>query len=507
MNQPLVCMTLTGKTLEEDLMLVKKYEKYIDIVELRADYLNEDEQLYVRRFPSLIYQPCILTIRRDIDGGFFTSGEFSRTNLFARALSFANQDKAKNFSFVDFEDDYHIPSIQDAAQAFGVRIIRSFIDTKNSITNLREKCDSLRKTGYEIPKITFFPKKLSDVSNLIQEGKNLTQYEHIFNALGVQGLPSTILANLSNSFLTYTYPEEKNLSTEKTGEISPVSLKTLYNFNGLNQDTHLYGITGWPIETPLSPEIHNSGYKKLGLDAVYIPVRTPIVSEAINFADKIGINGLSISQPHKESVLYYISEQSSEVIQTGSCNCIVKRNNKWIGYNTDVYGFKRSLEEFLGNIKIKHKKVALIGAGETAKSVAFVLKQMGAKVCIFNRTNSHAKQIAEKYGFKYCTLEPSCAPILDEYSNLIIQTTTVGISMDYNENDILDPIYFYNFRGNELIFDVICKPAITPLMKRASLAGCRVCNGYRMHEYKSYAQFKLFTGHNFEGNTIIDKIF
>ena len=107
MSQPLVCMTLSCKTLEENVQLVQKYQKYIDLVELRVDYLNEDEQLYVRRFPSMIYQPCILTIRRDIDGGQFTSGEFSRTNLFGRALAFANQDRAKNFAYVDFEDDYH----------------------------------------------------------------------------------------------------------------------------------------------------------------------------------------------------------------------------------------------------------------------------------------------------------------------------------------------------------------------------------------------------------------
>ena len=118
MNQPLVCMTLTGKTLEENLKLVKKYEKYIDIVELRVDHLNEDEQLSARRFPAMIYQPCILTIRRDIDGGQFTGGDFARTNLFARALAFANPDKSKNFAFVDFEEDFHIPSIQDAAMAF-----------------------------------------------------------------------------------------------------------------------------------------------------------------------------------------------------------------------------------------------------------------------------------------------------------------------------------------------------------------------------------------------------
>ena len=64
----------------------------------------------------------------------------------------------------------------------------------------------------------------------------------------------------------------------------------------------------------------------------------------------------------------------------------------------------------------------------------------------------------------------------------------------------IDPIPFYSFDGTELLFDLIYKPAITPLMKRASLAGCRVCNGYKMLEYQAYEQFKLFTGINYESN-------
>ena len=160
MNQPLICMTLTGKTLEEDLKLVKRYEKHIELVELRVDYLDEDEQLIVRRFPSMIRLPCILTIRRDIDGGLFNGGEFARTNLFGRALAFANQDRAKNFAYVDFEEDFNIPSIQDAALAFGVKIIRSYHNMKEPVYNLKELCDRMRKTGYEIPKIAFKPRKL-----------------------------------------------------------------------------------------------------------------------------------------------------------------------------------------------------------------------------------------------------------------------------------------------------------------------------------------------------------
>ena len=498
MNQPLVCMTLTGKTLDENLKLVKKYEKYIDIVELRVDHLDEDEQLYARRFPAMIYQPCILTIRRDIDGGLFTGGEFARTNLYARALAFANPDKSKNFAFVDFEDDFHIPSIQDAAMAFGVKIIRSYHNMKDPVTNIRERCDIMRKTGYEIPKIAFMPHSLSDVLNLIKEGERMTQYEHILCAMGPLGFPSRILASYTNSFLTYVSPQEVLENTKAIGHIDPVTINDVYHFHSINQDTSLYGITGWPLVKTSSPEIHNKGYAAKGMNAVYIPYRSPLIADTLSFCEGIGVKGLSVTIPHKESVLYYLHEQSPEVVQIGACNTIVRKNNKWLGYNTDAPGFRRALEEFLGPVKIKHKKVAVIGAGGAAKAIVYVLKQMGARVCIFNRTVETAAQLADKYGFNYCQLDAHCAAKLDEYSTLIVQTTSVGMNAEGPSNSENDPIYFYDFRGNELLFDIVYEPAITPVMKRASLAGCRVCNGYKMLEYQGYEQFKLFTGQEYE---------
>ena len=97
MSRPLVCLTLTGKTLAEDVAMVNKYKSYIDIAELRADYLDDNERLLIRAFPQMVGIPCILTIRRKIDGGEFLDGEANRTILFARALAFADEDKRKNF--------------------------------------------------------------------------------------------------------------------------------------------------------------------------------------------------------------------------------------------------------------------------------------------------------------------------------------------------------------------------------------------------------------------------
>lgn len=337
----------------------------------------------------------------------------------------------------------------------------------------------------------------------------MTDMEHIFCAMGAEGLPARILATLSNSYLTYTSPEELSSNTSNLGHIDPITLTNLYNFRSITSKTHLFGITGWPLYKVSGPEIHNSGFKKAGLDAVFIPIRAQFPSEALSFAEQLGIEGLSITNPHKESVMFYLNEQTPEVVQIGACNTAVYRNKKWIGYNTNAYGFKRALEEFLGPVRIKRKKVSIIGAGGAAKAIAYVLKQMGAKVCIFDRTLNHAKQIAERYGFEYCTLEPECAPVLDEYSNLIVQATPVGASRETKpgqspSQEPNDPIYFYTFRGNEILFDILYRPAITPVMKRASLAGCRVSNGYKMLEYQAYAQFKLFTGLDFEEDTDTD---
>jgi len=493
MNQPLICMTLTGKTLEDDLKLVKKYEKQIDLVELRVDHLCEEEQLYVKRFPSMINLPCILTIRRDVDGGLFTGGEFSRTNLFGRALAFADPDKSKNFAFVDFEEDYHIPSMQDAAMAFGVRIIRSCHNMTGPVSNLRERCEAMRKTGYELPKIAFMPKTLSDVVNLFKEGAAM-DYEHILCAMGPEGFPSRVLSAYSNSYLTFVSPEEMLQNTNVIGHIDPATLNDLYHFKDITTKTQLFGITGWPLPKTGSPVIYNAGFKKQNVDSVYLPIRSPSISESLNFCEQLGFKGLSVSVPFKESVLYYLNEQSPEVVQIGACNSLVLRNNRWTGYNTDAIGFKKALEDFIGTMSLKRKKVAVIGAGGAAKAIVYALKQMGAKVCIFNRTLEHAQVLAEKYGYSYCQLDPFCVEKLDEYSTLIIQTTSLGTNAEGNSTEENDPIYFYNFRGNELLFDIVYTPAITPVMKRASLAGCRTCNGYRMLEYQAYEQFKLFTG-------------
>jgi 3-dehydroquinate dehydratase/shikimate dehydrogenase len=502
MDRPLICLTLTGKTLAEDLALVNKYRASIDIAELRGDFLDGDERLLIREFPRMAGLPCILTIRRRVDGGKFIEGEAARTILFARAMSFADTNSKNNFAYVDFEEDFHVPSLQDAALAFGTKIIRSVHDMENPIMNISQRLSHLRTTGYEIPKIAFMPHSLDDVTSLFKEAASIKDNGHILIAMGPLGTPTRILSRKLNNYLTYTSAPETNANIAQLGHIDPITLDSVYHFRTINNDTKIFGITGWPLTATSSPVLHNDGYEQHHMNAVYIPIRAEDVQKAITFADTVNVAGLSVTVPHKEKVIDCIQITDAKVDMIGACNTIVREKGAWAGYNTDAEGFSRALLEFIGRKNLAHMKVAIIGAGGAACAVAYAVSELKGNACIFNRTVRKAKDLADKYNFKYAPLNADSVNLLHKYSDLIIQTTSKGMNATLPFTEDNDPLYFFDFTGNELLFDIVYVPERTPIMEHASEAGCRVSNGYEMLKYQGYKQFELFTG---EPYVIADK--
>ncbi|MGN0729489.1 shikimate dehydrogenase [Treponema sp.] len=494
MESPKVCLTLTGKTLAEDLEFLNKYRSYVDMAELRVDFLNQDERLYARRFPSMAGVPCILTIRREVDGGKFVEGESARTILFARALSFADEDRTKNFAYVDFEEDYHISSLEDATLAFETRIIRSFHDMKNPVRNIQEKLKSLNPSGFEIPKIAFMPHSLDDVTNLFREASRLSGNNQILLAMGAMGIPTRVLGGKLKNFLTYTSAPESIQNTSNIAHLDAVTLGGLYRMKSINEATKIFGITGWPLSGTSSPELHNTGYCRHGMNSVYIPFPAEIFEQALEFSEQVGVQGFSVTVPHKEAALARADTVDGDAMEIGASNTLVCRDGKWIAYNTDAEGFLKALLEFLNLKNLKRRKVSIIGAGGAARAVAFAVHKSGGKACVFNRTLSKAKNLAEKYGFDYAPLNFESSPIIRKYSDVIIQTTSKGMHCEEPSNPENDPLYFYDFSGKEALFDIIYMPKATPVMIRAREAGCKICNGFSMLLYQGYKQFELYTG-------------
>ena len=489
-----LCLCLTGKTLAQDLELLQKYRKYVDIAELRVDHLNLDEQLLIRSFPSQAGIPIILTIRRKADGGNFIDGEGRRIALLSKGLAFAEVDRRKNFAYVDLEEDLSVPSLEEAARTFGTRIIRSYHDTQGAEGNLAEKLKSLLRVGDEIPKVAVNATTFSDVTKLFTAAEALPGVDKIILGMGHLALCTRILAAKLGSLICYaSATDDPDLPVAAPGQISPRELVELYNIKSINAQTALFGVVGYPLSATSSPAFFNQVFKEEQYNAAYLPFPTDSLEDFLSFAEMMHISGLSITIPYKEAILPRLASSSEMVKAIGACNTIVHSDEGWIGNNTDYTGFADSLTAFVGKKDLKGSRITIIGAGGAARAVAAAIHQLKGKALILNRTALRAKQIAGAYKFDWAELNAKGIEKMHRYNQIIIQTTSVGMEPDIAQN----PLPEYQFTGKELVMDIIYKPEKTLFLQQAEAAGCAIANGYDMLLRQARYQYRYFMGREF----------
>ncbi len=496
-----ICLSLTASTIEEDLKILEKYRNRIDVAELRVDCLLQDERLKIRRFPELANIPCILSIKRAVNGGFFTEGESSRTVLFARAIAFANQDTRKNFAYIDLEEDFNVSSIQDAALAFGTRIIRSIYVNEGNISTLPKRLERRLMPSFEIPKIVFEPQSLQGLTQLfIDYSSKPLECEHIFDIGGLYAMPAIILAQKLQSYMTYTLPREMINDQNEFWAVDPESLEETYNYRGVDKNTKVFAITGNTLIHLLSPAIHNQGYKKHNLNNVYVPLRSSSIEEAFAFADALNINAMTISRPFKSEIVPYIPTISEKVGESRSCDAIVRTNGEWQGFNMCVAALVETLRELSGRKSLWGCKVAIIGTGAEATTVAYALKLLRAKSCVFSNKMKEAKMLAEQHGIKWSALNENSIDKISAYSDLIIQTKGENPDLVFlgGTDMVQDPMPFYDFTGSEIVFDCTYNPKESPCLRRARKAGCKTANAFELITLQAKRQFELFTGIKYE---------
>ncbi|MGP1594116.1 MAG: type I 3-dehydroquinate dehydratase [Treponema sp.] len=489
---PKICLVLTENTIEKNTALIEKYRNWIDAAELRADFLLPEELLHIRSFPRMVDIPVILTVRRLQDGGVYDSGEGSRIILLAHGLAFSDTDSSNNFAYIDLESDIHIPCLEEAAQAYNIGIIRSVHYMHGPVRDIAKIAKDIRRTEAEIVKIAYKAETLSDVTVLFEQAPHCTQ-PHTVIAMGSYGMPSRILASRLDSAFVYTMPESyiKQHGLEQE-YIDPITLNTLYRFRKIDSHTKIYGVAGADTSKSLSPAIHNAGFGQKEINAVYIPLSASNIEQIIDFSVTAGLSGFSITHPFKFDIIPFLDTVSPKARACGAVNTVVCAGGKRQGFNTDIYGITRALQEFLCTQTLRFKRVSIIGTGGAAYAAAQAVHTLGGKACIFGRNIEKAKTLAQKYGFIWAVLDSSSLRLLKKYASIIIQATSIG--MQPHE----DPLEFYSFSGNEYVFDVIYTPEQTPLLHRAEQAGCKTSNGYMMLRYQAYKQFELFTGEQYE---------
>ena len=473
-----ICLSLTGKTLAQDMEILERNRKYVDMAELRVDCLDPDERFQLRRFPEMAGIPVILTIRRGIDGGRYIGGESSRITMLAKGLAYANADRRRNFAYVDLEEDLNVPSLEEAARAFGTRIIRSFYNLEGVDEDLSGRLKKLRRVGDELVKAVLMPRSLNDVIRVYQVARETKAVEKILFCMGEYGTNTCILANYLGSRISYTYPaNEDGIPPAAPGQMDPKELAELYRFREITSKTKVFAVTGYPLKFSSSPRFFNTVFATEKTDAVHIPIPADSVHSLRRLAEEIGIIAFSVTVPYKEEILSCLTHRSKDVISIGACNAVVAGlGGGWTGYNTDGAAFSGSLLSFIGRKSLWGRKLTIIGAGGSARAVAAEVHRLKGKALILNRTVARARALAEPYSFAWAGLDTRGADLMERYSGIIIQASSVGTA----PNTDADPIEFYKFSGRETVMDLIYKPEKTLCLKRAEEAGCRILNGYDM---------------------------
>lgn len=263
--------------------------------------------------------------------------------------------------------------------------------------------------------------------------------------------------------------------------------------------TKIYGIFGHPVAHSLSPVMHNSAFAALGLDCVYLAfdIRPEKIGHAADAVRTLGIKGINITIPHKESIIPHLDEISPDARLTGAVNTVKNEDGKLSGHNTDVGGFLRAAEEDLGS-KPEGANVFLLGAGGAARAVMSAFCMNGAEsICIVNRTREKALKLGSEFGKQFKNIKIETIALDDKgaikarlsETDILVNSTSAGME----EGETME-VPLESLKESATVYDLVYKPRETSLVKKARELGHRASGGLSMLLYQGALSFEIWTG-------------
>jgi shikimate dehydrogenase len=269
-------------------------------------------------------------------------------------------------------------------------------------------------------------------------------------------------------------------------------------FPRIKGSTRVFCVLGHPVSHSRSPAMQNAALASMGIDGVYVAFDVPpeSLAEAVSGLKALGVGGVNCTVPHKEAALDLCDALDDEAALLGAVNTLVIRDGRIIGHNTDGHGFLSDLRS--GGWNGEGEDALVLGAGGAARAVVASLGRICRRVVIANRTRERAEALArefnEKLGIQSLEAIGFSAEDLGRRageSNLIVNTTTLGMSPRFDEMPPLPPDCF---RSGQLVYDLIYNPLETRLLRVALAAGARGMHGAGMLAHQGARALELWTG-------------
>ncbi len=273
--------------------------------------------------------------------------------------------------------------------------------------------------------------------------------------------------------------------------------------------TRLLGVLGWPVAHSLSPQLHNAALAQAGLDMVYValPVAPADLPQVLSALPALGFGGVNLTLPHKEAALRWLDWVDPVAHLLGAVNTIhfvpssAGGRPHVRGYNTDWSGFLTDLRAL--GINVTGRTCLILGGGGAARAVGYALTKERADVHFLVRRLSQGETIVTALRAAFPKQRLAAHPIMGAgaaavdlealagSAALIVNATPVGLEPEAPASpwpaDVPLP-------AGAWVYDLIYRPAETPLLHQARLAGCHTANGLGMLLHQAAGAFTIWTG-------------
>ncbi|HMJ87860.1 MAG TPA: type I 3-dehydroquinate dehydratase [Vicinamibacterales bacterium] len=412
---------------------------------------------------------------------------------FSGTLLYAPRDRdparliaaARHYDLVDLRLEECVAEVLEAIPPS--KRVLSALDCSADPTALREQLRAMSSIPARLYRLTVRAERSGDELVPLQLLKEANRRDVTAFATGPIGLWSRIVAPRLGAPVVFGGAH---------GDVASEGLPGIerlldFGFPELPSFDELFGMVGNPVLHSYSPRIHNSAFRSIGRDALYVPFHvesfpdfwTNVIEsggiESLGFS----IDALSIVSPFKGVALEATRERSAIVGRAGSTN-FFRRDPQtgWVAETTDADGVLLTLRGH--GVQCRNQRVAVIGCGGSGRAMAAALQQAGAHVTLVNRgfeRGDYARQL----------LRLPFLPLRDfsgEGYSIVVNATPVGRDSD----EISFPIE--GLHRDAVIVDLVYRDDATPLIARTRGGGRVTVDGWDMLVTQARRQFELMTG-------------
>ncbi|KAI8059587.1 hypothetical protein BC940DRAFT_247460 [Gongronella butleri] len=491
---PTTFVSLTMKDLRQSLDDLTEICEGADAVELRVDLLEQadkngdqdhveyigDQLAILRRHVNI---PVIFTVRSKSQAGAFPDNDESGMfNLLQWGIRWGCE-------YVDVETIWSPNSIESLVLSKGHSLLIASWHDLNRQTlwdgkAIQVKYDLADRFG-DLIKLVGTAESLQD--NMALETFRATKTEGkplIAINMGAAGQLSRVVNDCFTPITHAALP-----CKAAPGQLSLADIYRARHLIGLLPAKRFW-LIGTPIQHSMSPTLHNTGFKVLGLPHEYGLQECHMVEYAEDalFDDNFG--GASVTIPHKVAIMKYLDQVTDNAQVIGAVNTVSVQyehgKRKLVGDNTDFVGIMRRVQPLMLDASNPPEQGLVIGSGGTARAGLYALYKMGIKkIYLWNRTVSKAYELQK-------TFEPLFAIHVIEQLDSSIEPGVIVSTVPADSGIELPERLFGGIRG--IICDMAYKPRRTKLLLQAERKGWSCVEGIEVLISQGIAQFEIWTG-------------